>query len=300
MNSLNYHFCTFALALLSLAQATRLPAQTLTTLASFNGQNGDTPQYASLAKGSDGNFYGVTYQGGANNLGTIFKVTPSGVLTTIYNFASSNLWSSQPTSTLLLANDGNFYGTTMDGGVCDCGILFRVTPGGAMTVVYEFATTNGAFDSNAPTNPIGGVIQGTDGYLYGTATYGGAHASGAIYRVSLSGVESVIHSFAVTQTGTAGAAGWQPVGRLIQGTDSNLYGVTASGGFNGRQYLQHQSQWPELHHTAQFQHHGRLVSRCRPDSGHRREFLRHGSERRLQLQGRYLQNDSVRRVHDSS
>ena len=233
MNRMNHHFYTSALALLSLAHATLSPAQTLTTLVNFDGTNGDTPEYSSLAKGSDGNFYGVTYQGGANNLGTIFKVTPGGALTTIYNFASSTLWSSQPTSTLLLANDGNFYGTTTDGGVCDCGILFLVTPGGAMTVVYEFATTNGAFDSNAPTSPIGGVIQGTDGYLYGTASYGGAHASGAIYRVSLSGVESVIHSFSVTQSGTAGAAGWQPVGRLIQGSDGNLYGVTASGGFNG-------------------------------------------------------------------
>jgi uncharacterized repeat protein (TIGR03803 family) len=106
----------FALAL-CMATALVCPAQNLTTLSSFSGSDGSDPQ--SVIQGTDGNFYGVTYSGGANNnAGTVFKMTPSGTLTTLYNFcAQKNCTDGEnPAGQLLQAKDGNLYGTTFYGG----------------------------------------------------------------------------------------------------------------------------------------------------------------------------------------
>jgi uncharacterized repeat protein (TIGR03803 family) len=92
-------------------------AQTLTTLVAFTGANG-APYLSGgggLVQGADGNFYGTTNGGGSHNLGTIFKVTPAGALTTLYNFGSTPTDGTDPAGALIQASDGNFYGTTNEG-----------------------------------------------------------------------------------------------------------------------------------------------------------------------------------------
>ena len=101
--------------LLCAAMATASPAQTLTTLHDFAGQPNDgSNPYAGLVQGSDGNFYGTTYYGGANNEGTVFKITPSGTLTVLHSFREAD--GRTPEGALIQASDGNFYGTTSFGG----------------------------------------------------------------------------------------------------------------------------------------------------------------------------------------
>ena len=146
-------------------------AQTLTTLASFDVTNGDDP-YSTLIQGVDGNFYGTTELGGANNsspcfhagCGTIFRVTPSGALVTVHNFDGSDGF--DPHSGLLLATNGSFYGTTTAGGAGGGGTVFRITQAGMLTTLHSFNGSDGS-------DPLQPLIQANDGNLYGTTFNGG-------------------------------------------------------------------------------------------------------------------------------
>src|SRR5271166_193046 len=138
-------------------------AQTFTTLHSFNGTDGSSP-YAGLVQATDGNLYGTTGGGGANSYGTVFKITPSGTLTTLYSFCQQTGCADGtfPVAALVQATNGNFYGTADTYGVGDLGTVFEITPGGALTTLYSFNGPNGA-------NPyMESLIQATDGNLYGT------------------------------------------------------------------------------------------------------------------------------------
>ena len=84
-----------------------------------------------LIQGSDGNLYGTTSAGGAQGAGTVFRITPSGTKTVLYSFAGGNSDGASPASALVLATDGNFYGTTYGGGAGNAGTVFKVTPNGA-------------------------------------------------------------------------------------------------------------------------------------------------------------------------
>jgi uncharacterized repeat protein (TIGR03803 family) len=135
----------------------------------------------------------------------------------------------QPNGPLLQASDGNFYGTTRAGGAnrCRdydnmCGTVFRVTPGGAETVLYSFGAS--ATDGNWPAGPL---IQGSDGALYGLASFGGAHGAGTLFRITLNGTYSTIYSF-----GAKPGDGAVPIGRVLQASDGNFYGATSTGGTN--------------------------------------------------------------------
>jgi uncharacterized repeat protein (TIGR03803 family) len=123
----------FVIFLFCAATAMLSPAQTLSTLANFSGSNGATPT-APLIQATDTNFYGTTSQGGAYQSGTIFKMTPSGTLTTLYSFCASGGQCPdgyQPNAGLMQATDGNFYGTTSDGGAHQAGgTVFKITPSG--------------------------------------------------------------------------------------------------------------------------------------------------------------------------
>ena len=144
------------------------PSGTVTVLYSFCSQpnctDGNAPD-AGLALGSDGNFYGVTTSGGASGDGTVFKITPSGEFTLLHSFMGSD--GAEPNGTLLLASDGNFYGTTTSQGSNHGGTLFRITSSGAFTTIYNFCSLGACHDGSGP---FGGLMQGTDGYLYGTTT----------------------------------------------------------------------------------------------------------------------------------
>jgi uncharacterized repeat protein (TIGR03803 family) len=188
---------------------------------------GSSPQ-AALVQGPDGNLYGTTLYGGANNEGTAFRISPDGVLTTLVEFAErgpSNMGRSP--SGLVLGGDGNFYGTTGTGGVTsNFGTVFRMTPAGALTTIVEFSN-NGA--TNKGRNPYGGLVAGNDGMLYGATYSGGASGYGTVFKVSLAGVLTTLVEF--TGNGATNK-GRGPYSALIQGTDGNFYGTTELGGIH--------------------------------------------------------------------
>jgi uncharacterized protein (TIGR03437 family) len=194
-----------------------LPAQPFTTVASFSGSNGANPQVA-LIQGTDGDFYGTTDWGGAYNHGTVFRVTPTGEVTALHNFAFTD--GGSPLGTLIQATDGNFYGTTNTGGANNYGTIFRITPTGTLTTLYNFCAQSNCIDGQ---NPVAGLIQASDGNLYGTASGGGPNGVGTIFEITLSGAFSTLHNF-------NGTDGMTPYGGLVQSTDGDLYGTTAWGG----------------------------------------------------------------------
>ena len=173
---------------------------------------------AALVQATNGNLYGSTDFGGTYDEGVLFAITPAGKLT-----ALSSLRGNQPDpNTMIQAADGNLYGTTYAGGGYGGGSFFTITPTGEMTYLYYFCPP-----VNCGFKPTVGVIQATDGNFYGTTSAGGTdREAGTLYRITSTGGLAVLHNFCY---GTGCTSGWNPKG-LIQATDGNLYGVTASGG----------------------------------------------------------------------
>jgi uncharacterized repeat protein (TIGR03803 family) len=191
------------------------PSGTLITppLHSFNGSDGAFPT-APPIQGRDGNFYGVTTQGGTF-IGVVYKITPAGVFTLLSTVPAL------PRAPLVLATDGNFYGTAAGGATHGAGMVFRMTTAGTVTSIYDFDETHGG-------EPVGPVIQGMDGYLYGTTRRGGdANGDGVVFRLTTAGKKiKILHTF----NGTDGS---QPLGGLVQASDGNFYGVTSGFGTSG-------------------------------------------------------------------
>jgi uncharacterized repeat protein (TIGR03803 family) len=196
-------------------------AQSFTTLLTFGQTNGKAP-LAALAQGTDGNFYGTTGYGGASNAGTVFKVTPNGVLTSLYSFCSltSCADGGLPQAGLMLGTDGNFYGTTSQGGAYSDGTVFRVTPEGQLTTLHSFDGADGQY-------PQAGLVQATNGKFYGATTHGGSNSNGTIFEITSAGTLTTLYNFCIQSECPDGA---QPEGTLIQATDGNLYGTTYGGG----------------------------------------------------------------------
>jgi uncharacterized repeat protein (TIGR03803 family) len=170
-----------------------------------------------LLQGPDGNFYGTTRVGGANDLGTVFRITAGGALTILHSFTGPEGF--DPLGELVLGTDGNFYGTTALGGngiFNGNGVVFRMTPAGVTTALHVFTGPDGR-------NPSTALLRGADGNFYGTTTGGGANDAGTVFRVSPSGAFTTLHAF-------TGADGGFPLGTLIAGADGNFYGTTANGG----------------------------------------------------------------------
>jgi uncharacterized repeat protein (TIGR03803 family) len=191
------------------------------------GADGNGPS-AAVIQASDGNLYGTTFSGGANNAGTVFEIAnPAGTPTesVIYSFAGG-ADGAFPESSLIQASDGNLYGTTLNlynVRTSNLGTVFTIVNlGGTPTesVIYGFALVDGA-------NSDAALIQASDGNLYGTTKTGGTSDAGTVFRIgNLAGAStySVIYSF------TGGADGKNPVAALIQASDGNLYGTTVHGG----------------------------------------------------------------------
>jgi uncharacterized repeat protein (TIGR03803 family) len=156
------------------------PTGTLTTLHSFNGTDGTYP-VAALVETSSG-FYGTTNQGGdltcnsPSGCGTVFKITPSGALNTLHRFHSTD--GAFPASGLIYASDGNFYGTTQNGGYIVYGTVFQITPAAVLTTLQSFNNADGS-------NLVGGLLQASDGTFYGTTFLGGTSNDGTIFNLSL-------------------------------------------------------------------------------------------------------------------
>jgi uncharacterized repeat protein (TIGR03803 family) len=195
-------------------------AGTLTTLYNFYSQpDGQWPTDA-LVQATDGNFYGTTTYGGANGLGTVFKLTPNGTLTTLHSFTGPDgYW---PYAGLVQATDGNFYGTTPYGAANGWGTVYRITPAGALTTLHSFSGSDGE-------RPSAGLIQATDGNLYGTTPDGGANGGGTVFKITLSGTLTTLYNFCSQANCTDGAGS---SAALVQGSDGNFYG-TAGGGTYG-------------------------------------------------------------------
>jgi uncharacterized repeat protein (TIGR03803 family) len=182
----------------------------------LDGSSGSEP--VGLVQGWDGNFYGATYGGGSSlSYGTIFKITPSGKLTTLHVFDFT--YGAQPGAGPIQGSDGNFYGTTYSGGDYGSGIIYRVTPKGVFNVLHSFGqnSSDGAY-------PLTPLIEGSDGDLYGVTTYGGSATDGIVFKIKLNGDFTDLHDFA------------EPDGReptaLVAAKNGNFYGTTAYGGTN--------------------------------------------------------------------
>ncbi len=202
-------------------------AQTLTTLVAFNGSDGAYPS-SGVVQGSDGNFYGTTYLGGANALGSVFKISPTGQLTTLYSFCSQSNCAdgSQPLAPLVQGADGSFYGTTFFRGLYGGGTIFKISPTGNFTTVYNFC--NGGFCTDG-SGPAGGVVAGSDGKFYGT-TVGGGNGSGTIFQFNPAVGLTTLYRFCEQSGCPDGSA---PGSALVQGMDGSFYGTTESGGNSG-------------------------------------------------------------------
>jgi uncharacterized repeat protein (TIGR03803 family) len=220
---------------------------------------------AGLVQGSDGFFYGTTTGGGTNDSGTVFKISTNGVLTSLYSFPGTD--DGTPNAGLVQGSDGYFYGTSG-------GRVFRISTNGALTTLYPCPgvgglvqgsdgylygmtslggtngkgsvlkiSTNGALTTlhsftggNDGACPRAGLVQGSDGYFYGTTEYNDLFSTpwgntfsgvGTVFRISSSGAYTSLYSF------TGGNDGANPFAGLVQGSDGSFYGTTYAGGTNG-------------------------------------------------------------------
>jgi uncharacterized repeat protein (TIGR03803 family) len=231
-------------------------AQIYSDLYEFGGApDGCCPQYPMvMAQAGDGNVYGVTSTGGSNNVGVVFKISPSGGYSAIYNF--DTVHGSTPVGGLTLGTDGQLYGTTQLGGANGDGNIFKVTTAGAFTVLYDFT---GAADGGFPVAPLtlaldgnfygtsypgyafrmtpdgvfsvigaipaasyGPLLQASDRNFYGVTQFGGTFSAGTVYQIAGTRV-TTLYNF-------DGPHGADPIGGLVEGTDGYLYGTTTAGG----------------------------------------------------------------------
>ncbi len=204
--------------------------QTFTTLASFDGKNGNYPSMA-LVQATDGNFYGTTEYGGAScgyrggyGCGTVFKINRTGNLTRLYSFCTLAQCADgkQPGDSLVQATNGKFYGTTLSGGTDPdgCGTVFEITAAGKLTTLHTFEVIDGC-------GPYSGLIQSANGNFYGTTNTGGAQGGGTVFEITAAGKFTSVYSFCSL---TNCADGERPLASLVQGADGNFYGTTALGG----------------------------------------------------------------------
>lgn len=202
------------------------PDGSLQSLHSFgNGDGAHPSSYAPLAVGKDGSLYGITNNGGC--CGTVYKMDRSGNVLTLHEFQSNE---GNPWSGVTLASNGNFYGTTVTGGNLSCsapygcGTIYQITATGKFSMLYAFCSQPNCSDG---ISPVGELIQATDGNLYGTTIYGGSCSGcGTVFRITLHGLLTTIHSFDSYH-------GAGPYGGLVQSSDGSFYGATGFGGDYG-------------------------------------------------------------------
>lgn len=180
-----------------------------------------------LGLANDGNFYGITSAGGAYGKGTVFQLTSSGTLTVLYSFcAQSGCPDGSSPNSVIQAADGNFYGTTLNGGTHGGGVVFNVPASDTATTLYSFCTKSKCTDGKTPV----GLIQATDGNFYGTTKKGGANGSaggdGTIFKVTSKGKLTTLYNFC---SQTQCQDGQLPYAGLVQDTNGVFYGTTYYG-----------------------------------------------------------------------
>jgi uncharacterized repeat protein (TIGR03803 family) len=262
-----------AVALLCIVTSIASAQVTYQDLLNFDGANGQNPVDVTLVQGLDGELYGTTQLGGTYGEGTVFKISPSGTLTTLWNFCEHTNCpdGDQPMAGLTLVIGGDLYGTTFGGGAHNSGTVFKITPTGELTTIYSFCSLPGCADGLNPNGTP--LIQGTDGNLYGaagttTVTFfrltpagklttlytapgyvryptgmvqasdgnfyltvsGGNGPDGDIIKITPAGEGTILYSFCSLTNCLDGA---NPGGPLVQGANGDLYGTTAGGGEYG-------------------------------------------------------------------
>jgi uncharacterized repeat protein (TIGR03803 family) len=185
-------------------------------LFSFNGTtNGGHPR-GSLMQASDGNFYGMTFDGGSVKSGLIFKYSSTGIFTVLKNLDQTSGYN--PSGNLIQSLSGALYGMAYQGGLNYSGTIFKITTTGTFAVVNNLSyTSTGAF-------PYGSLIQTSDGYFYGMTSYGGASYNGTIFKMATNGTVFVLTNFDYSTANST------PFGDLVQAKDGNFYGMTS--GYN--------------------------------------------------------------------
>ena len=191
----------------------------------FDFSIGDGGFPSGLVQGSDSALYGTTGEGGTNGIGAVFRLNTDGTgYTVLHNFTGIGGDGATPSAGLLLGRDGALYGTTFEGGPNGSGTVFRLnTDGTGYRVLHTFTGSVG--DGVYPNEAL---VQGSDGALYGTTSYGGTNGSGTIFKLRTDGTGyAVVHNF----TGSAGD-GAIPLGGLVQGSDGAMYGASEFGGWS--------------------------------------------------------------------
>ncbi|HZT43586.1 MAG TPA: choice-of-anchor tandem repeat GloVer-containing protein [Chthonomonadaceae bacterium] len=196
-----------------------------TTLHSLLGTEG--VEASGIITGSDGNFYVTCPNGGANvTLGSVLQITPAGAVTVLHSFAGAPSDASGPENALIEGSDGNFYDTSVSGGVNNKGTVFKITPGGTVTILHAFNGTDGYW-------PNSSLVQATDGNFYGTVEYGGTSGNGTLFKITPGGTFTLLYNFSAFASGQKNSDGAYPFAGMVEGSDYNLYGTTSAGGQNG-------------------------------------------------------------------
>ncbi len=196
-------------------------------LHSFAGSGGDGQHpFAGLIEGSDGALYGTTVGGGSNGVGTAFTLNKDGSrYGVLHNFHTNGFDGANPFAGLVEGSDGALYGTTRDGGSNGVGTVFTLNRDGSRYGVLLSFRPDG-FDGQ---NPSAGLVEGSDGALYGTTCNGGSNGVGTVFTLNRDGsCYGVLCSFRPD-----GSDGQNPSAGLLEGSDGILYGTTYNGGSNG-------------------------------------------------------------------
>ena len=189
------------------------PEGAFKVLHTFKGADGINP-FGQLVQGTDGYLYGTTLDGGAHGVGTVFKISTEGDFTLLYTFDGTH--GAHPfAGGLIQGYDGNFYGMASGGGASGAGLLFKITPGGKLTIVYDLA------NSGCCSDPVGGLVQATDGNFYGTTVFGGN-----VFRITPSGEFTDLADI-----------GGSPQSVMLQHTNGILYSDNAIAGSADRGYF---------------------------------------------------------------
>jgi len=185
------------------------------SLYSFSGPDGAYPYAPTVIRDPAGNIYGTTANGGANDLGTVFKLDTAGQETVLHSFSGPD--GQLPTAGLIQDANGNLYGATIGGGAFGDGTVFKLDASGNETVLHSFAGSEGA-------GPTTSLIADSKGNFYGTTEGGGAFADGTVYKLDPTGTLTVLHSYEPTSDGI------EPFGRLVHDNNGNLWGTTETEG----------------------------------------------------------------------
>jgi len=214
------------------------PAQPLVTLHAAAQSAADPGFYFGMIEGTDGNFYGYEHRsqdidGTSQNVGQVFKLTPSGEFSVLYKFCSASNCTDgdDPNGQMIQGSDGNFYGATLFGGTSKCpacgnGSLFRLSPTGQLTILHTFCSLPNCTDGNDFSSV---PVQASDGNFYGSTDMDGAYGGGTLFQYKPSGEFTVIDSLCGGSFyQCTGVIDW-PYSRMVEGAPGTIFQFAGSG-----------------------------------------------------------------------